>query len=56
MYLEIETGEIFQDDVAAAAIGDRLLSHCYPFLINGESSRLKNITKSKLLLLVENYG
>lgn len=42
-----EWGEIFQDDVVAAAILDRLLHHSYPFLINGKSFRLKNIMKSK---------
>lgn len=39
-------GEIFNDDIVAAAILDRLLHHCYPFLINGKSFRLKNITKT----------
>ena len=38
-------GEIFNDDVVAAAILDRLLHHAYPFLINGKSFRLKNINK-----------
>jgi len=38
-------GEIFTDDVVASAILDRLLHHCYPFLINGKSFRLKNIIK-----------
>ena len=38
-------GEIFADDVVAAAILDRLLHHSYPFLINGKSFRMKNITK-----------
>jgi len=41
-----EWGEIFQDDVVAGAILDRLLHHSYPFLINGKSFRLKNITKN----------
>ncbi len=39
-------GEIFNDDVVAAAILDRLLHHSYPFLINGKSFRMKNIIKS----------
>jgi DNA replication protein DnaC len=36
-------GEIFNDDVVAAAILDRILHHCYPFLIQGRSYRLKEI-------------
>ena len=39
-------GEVFNDDVAAAAVLDRLLHHSYPFLINDKSFRLKNIMKS----------
>ncbi len=39
-------GEVFNDDIVAAAVLDRLLHHCYPFLINGKSFRLKDITKS----------
>ncbi|MFZ5948779.1 MAG: ATP-binding protein, partial [Stygiobacter sp.] len=39
-------GEVFNDDIVAAAVLDRLLHHCYLFLINGMSFRLKNITKS----------
>lgn len=39
-------GEVFNDEVVAAAVLDRLLHHSYPFLINGKSFRLKNITKS----------
>jgi DNA replication protein DnaC len=39
-------GEIFNDDVVASAILDRLLHHSYPFLINGKSFRMKNINKS----------
>ena len=38
-------GEIFNDEVVAAAILDRLLHHSYPFLISGKSYRLKNISK-----------
>jgi len=34
-------GEIFQDDVIAAAILDRLLHHSYPFFIQGKSYRMK---------------
>ena len=41
-----EWGEVFNDDVVAAAVLDRLLHLSYPFLINGKSFRLKNITKS----------
>jgi DNA replication protein DnaC len=41
-----EWGEIFNDDVVASAILDRLLHHCYPFFINGDSFRLKNMIKS----------
>ena len=40
-----EWGEIFNDDIVASAILDRLLHHSYPFLINGKSFRLKNINK-----------
>jgi DNA replication protein DnaC len=39
-------GEIFVDDVVASAILDRLLHHSYPFLINGKSFRMKNVSKS----------
>ena len=39
-------GEIFNDDIVASAILDRLLHHSYPFLINGKSFRLKNIIKT----------
>jgi DNA replication protein DnaC len=41
-----EWGEIFNDDIVASAILDRLLHNSYPFLINGKSSRLKNLTKN----------
>lgn len=41
-----EWGEVFNDEVVAAAVLDRLLHHSYPFLINGKSFRLKNIIKS----------
>ncbi len=41
-----EWGEIFNDDIVASAILDRLLHHSYPFLINGKSFRLKNLTKN----------
>lgn len=37
-------GEIFTDEVVAAAILDRLLHHAYPFFIQGKSYRMKNIT------------
>lgn len=36
-------GSIFQDDVVASAILDRLLHHCYPFFIQGKSFRMKNL-------------
>jgi len=38
-----EWGQIFQDDVVASAILDRLLHHSYPFLIQGKSFRMKNL-------------
>lgn len=38
-----EWGQIFCDDVVAAAIIDRILHHCYPFFINGKSFRMKNL-------------
>lgn len=41
-----EWGEVFNDDVVASAVLDRLLHHSYPFLINGKSFRLKNISAS----------
>ena len=41
-----EWGEVFNDDVIAAAVLHRLLHHSYPFLINGKSFGLKNILKS----------
>jgi DNA replication protein DnaC len=41
-----EWGDVFNDEVVAAAVLDRLLHHSYPFLINGKSFRLKNIVKS----------
>ena len=41
-----EWGEVFNDDVVAAAVLDRLLHHCHPFLINGKSFRLKDIVKN----------
>ena len=40
-------GEIFTDDVIAAAVLDRLLHHSYPFFINGKSYRLKNVKNLK---------
>lgn len=36
-----EWGEIFNDDIVASAILDRLLHHSYPLLINGKNFRLK---------------
>jgi DNA replication protein DnaC len=38
-----EWGQIFSDDVVAAAIIDRLLHHSFPFFINGKSFRMKNL-------------
>lgn len=40
-------GEIFNDDIVASAILDRLLHHAYPFFINGKSYRLKNVVKQE---------
>jgi len=42
-----EWGEIFGDEVVAAAILDRLLHHCYPFFIQGKSYRLKEMMGTK---------
>jgi DNA replication protein DnaC len=39
-------GDIFNDEIVASAILDRLLHHSYPFFINGKSFRLKNMEKS----------
>jgi DNA replication protein DnaC len=44
-----EWGQIFKDDVVAAAILDRLLHHCYPFFIQGKSFRMKQLMGSKKL-------
>ncbi len=41
-----EWGGIFQDDVVAAAILDRLLHHSYPFFIQGKSFRMKNLMQN----------
>ena len=38
-----EWGQIFNDDVIATAILDRLLHHSHPLLINGTSLRMKNL-------------
>jgi DNA replication protein DnaC len=38
-----EWGKIFNDDVVAAAILDRLLHHSHPFLIQGKSYRTREI-------------
>ncbi len=54
-----EWGQIFNDDVIATAILDRLLHHSYPFLINGPSYRMKDLmekTKNKLKNGGENEG
>ena len=42
-----EWGEIFGDEVVAAAILDRLLHHSYPFLIQGKSYRMKKFFNKK---------
>jgi len=42
-----EWGEVFNDDVVAAAILDRILHHCHPFLIQGKSYRLREIMGKK---------
>ena len=40
-------GEVFQDNVVAAAIIDRIVHHAKIFYINGASYRLKNKLKNK---------
>ena len=40
-----EWNDIFGDEVVATAILDRLLHHCYPFLINGKSYRMRELFK-----------
>jgi DNA replication protein DnaC len=40
-------GEIFQDDIVASAILDRLLHHSYPFFIQGKSFRMKELLGTK---------
>lgn len=40
-------GRVFQDNVVAAAIIDRLVHHAKIFYINGESYRLKNKLKGR---------
>ncbi|MBT8762470.1 IS21-like element helper ATPase IstB [Desulfohalobiaceae bacterium Ax17] len=42
-----EWGDIFGDEVVAAAILDRLLHHSYPFLIQGKSYRVKELFDKK---------
>jgi DNA replication protein DnaC len=42
-----EWGTIFNDDVIATAILDRLLHHSHPFLINGPSYRMKDLLDQK---------
>jgi DNA replication protein DnaC len=41
-------GQIFQDDIVAAAILDRLLHHSYPFFIQGKSFRMKELLGAKV--------
>lgn len=36
-------GKVFNDEVIATAILDRVFHHCHPFVIMGDSYRLKNI-------------
>ena len=43
-------GSIFNDEVIAAAIIDRLLHHCHLFVINGPSYRIKDKTVEKKLI------
>ena len=38
-----EWGVLFNDQTIATAILDRLLHHCEPIVLNGDSYRLKNI-------------
>jgi DNA replication protein DnaC len=40
-------GQIFQDDIVASAILDRLLHHSYPFFIQGKSFRMKELLGEK---------
>ena len=52
-----EWGSIFNDDVIATAILDRLLHHSHPFLINGPSYRMKDLlqkTKTKKQIIEKN--
>ena len=42
-------GQVFGDDVLAAAILDRLLHHSHTVLINGDSYRLEQKRKAGLL-------
>ena len=52
-----EWGTIFNDDVIATAILDRLLHHSHPFLINGPSYRMKDLlqkTKTKKEIIEKN--
>jgi DNA replication protein DnaC len=51
-----EWGEIFNDDVVAAAILDRLLHHSYPVLIQGRSYRMKEIMGAKKKLEKKDNG
>lgn len=45
----VDWGEIFNDQVLATAILDRLLHHCTTVNIKGESFRLKEKRKAGLL-------
>lgn len=42
-----EWADVFGDEVIATAILDRLLHHSYPFLINGDSYRMKELLGKK---------
>lgn len=41
-----EWGNLFGDNVLASAIIDRLMHHCYPIKIEGDSYRIKSYTQS----------
>lgn len=41
-------GSIYQPEFKQTAIPDRLLHHSYPFLINGPSYRMKELTRTKV--------
>lgn len=49
-----EWGEVFQDQVIAAAILDRILHHCTTMNIRGESYRMKDRKKHRIQPKVDN--